>query len=125
MNSNSLKISKSLLEENINMCHFLLLPYPHLCSGEGKKLRIYNVSFKLEQSIILMIEEKAFIDFIITGVPNLSFSGFYSYKMCSMRKLHKNILIPRLTFGFHFWGKYGSTYATLETKFTILVSISF
>ena len=91
MSSNSLKILKSFREENINMCHFLLLPYPHLCSGEGKKLRKYIASFKLEQSFILMIEEKAFVDFIITEVLILSFSGFYLYKMYMMRKLHKNI----------------------------------
>ena len=91
MRSNSLKILKSLREVNINMCHFLLLPYPRLCSGEGKKLRKYIVSFKLEKSFILKIEEKAFVDFIIKGVLILSFSGFYLYKMCIMRKLHKNI----------------------------------
>ena len=80
MSSNSLQILKSLREENINMCHFLLLPYPHLCSGEGKTLRKYIVSFKLEQSFILMKEKKAFVDFIITEVLILSFSGFYLYK---------------------------------------------
>ena len=73
------------------MYHFLLLPYPHICSGECKKLRKYIVSFKLEQSFILMIDEKAFVDFIITGVLILSFSGFYLYKMCMKRKLHKTI----------------------------------
>ena len=73
------------------MCHFLLLPYPHLCSGESKKLRKYIVSFKLEQSFILMIEEKAFVGFIITGVLIISFSGFYLYKMCMVMKSHKNI----------------------------------
>ena len=49
-------------------------PYPHLCSGEGKKLRKYIASLKLEQSFILMIDERAFVDFIITGVLILSFS---------------------------------------------------
>ena len=74
------------------MCHFLLLLYPRLCSGEGKKtLRKYIVSLKLEQSFILLIEEKAFVDFIIIGVLILAFSGFYLYKMCIMGKLHKNI----------------------------------
>ena len=68
------------------MCHFLLLPYSRLCSGEGKKLIKYIVSFKLEQSFILMIEEKVFVDFIIKGVLLLSFSDFYLYKMCIMRK---------------------------------------
>ena len=91
MRSNLLKILKSIRAESINMCHFLLLPYPHLSCGEGKKLRKYIVSFKLEQNFILMIGEKAFVDFIIIGVLMLSFSGFYSYKMCMMRKLHKNI----------------------------------
>ena len=62
------------------MCHFLLVPYPHLCSGEGKKLRKCIVYFKLEQNFILMKEEKAFVDFIITGVLILSFCGFYLYK---------------------------------------------
>ena len=79
MSSNSLQILKSLQEENINMCHFFLLPYPHLCSGEGKKVRKYIVSFKLKQSFILM-KEKAFVDFIIKWVLILSFSGFYLYK---------------------------------------------
>ena len=78
MSSKSLQILKSLREEIINMCHFLLVPY--LCSGEGKKLRKYIVSFKLEQNFILMKEEKAFVDFIITGVLILSFSSFYLYK---------------------------------------------
>ena len=55
------------------MCHFLPLYYLHLCSGELKKLRKYIVSFKLEQNFILMIEEKAFVDFIITGVLIISF----------------------------------------------------
>ena len=64
----------------MNMCHFLLVPYPNLCSGKGKKLRIYIVSFKLEQNFILMKEEKALVDFIITGVLILSFCGFYLYK---------------------------------------------
>ena len=73
------------------MCHFLLLPYPHFSFGEGKKLRKYIVSFILEQSFILMIGEEAFVDFIITGVLMLSFSGFYLYKVCMMRKFHKNI----------------------------------
>ena len=68
------------------MCHFLLLPYPHLCSGEGKKLRKYIVCFKLEQNFILMIEGKTLVDLIIVEVPILSFSGFYSYKMCMIRK---------------------------------------
>ena len=65
------------------MCHFLLLPYPRLCSGEGKKLLKYIVPFKLEQSFILMIEEKAFVDFIITGVLLLSFSDFF-YTKCAL-----------------------------------------
>ena len=81
MSSNSLQILNSLREENIIMCHFLLVPYPQLCSGEGKKLRKYIVSFKLEQNFILMKKEKkTFVDFIITGVLILSFSGFYLYK---------------------------------------------
>ena len=80
MSSNSLQILKLLREENINICHFLLLLYPHLCSGEGKKLRKYIVSFKLKQSFILMKEEKTFFDFIIAGALILSFSGFYLYK---------------------------------------------
>ena len=63
-----------------------------------------------------MIEKKAFIDCIITGVLILSFSGFYLYKMCMMRKLHKKIEILQLTLGFHFLGKYGCTYVMLETK---------
>ena len=41
--------------------------------------------------LLVMIEEKAFVDFIITGVLILSFYGFYLYKMCIMRKLHKSI----------------------------------
>ena len=80
MSSNSLQILKSLLEENINMYLFLLVPYPYLCSGKGINLRKYIVSFKLEQNFILMKEEKAFVDFITTMVLILSFSGFYTYK---------------------------------------------
>ena len=72
------------------MCHFLL-PFPHLSSGEGKKLGKYIASFKLKQSFILMIEEKAFVDFISTGVLILSFGGLYLYKMSMMRKCYKNI----------------------------------
>ena len=98
------------------MCHFLLLPFPHLCSGEGKKLRKYILSFKLKQSFILMIEEKAFTDFIITWVLIFSFGSFYLYKMCMLRKLHKNIQIPLLTLGFHFFGKYGCTHAMFEIR---------
>ena len=116
MSSNSHKILKSLREENINMCHFPLLPYPHLCSDEGKKLRKYIVYFKLKQNFILVIKEKAFADFMITGVLIFLFGGFYLYKMCMMRKLQKNIQIPRLTLGFHFLGKHGCTHAMLETK---------
>ena len=54
---------------------------------------------------------------MITGVLIFSFGGFYLYKMCMMRKLQKNIQIPRLTLGFHFLGKHGCTYAMLETKY--------
>ena len=79
-------ILKSLREENINMCRFVLLPYPHIFSGEGKNLRKYIVFFKLKQSFILMIEEKALNDFKIAGVLMLSFGGFYLYKMFTMRK---------------------------------------
>ena len=43
--------------------------------------------------------------------------AFTYTKMCMMRKLHKNIQIPRLMLGFHFFGKYGCTYAMLEEKF--------
>ena len=78
MSSNSLKILESLQEENINMCHLLLLPTPIFFSGEGKKKRKCIVSPKLKQSFILMIDEKAFADFIITGVLIFSFGGFYS-----------------------------------------------
>ena len=84
-------ILKSLREENINVCRFILLPYPHICSGEGKNLRKYIVFFKLKQSFISMIEEKTLNDFKMTGVLMLSFGGFYLYKMCMMRKLYKNI----------------------------------
>ena len=80
MSSYLLKILKSLRDEDINMCHFLLLPCPHLCSGEGKKLRKYIVSYKLEQSFIFMIEEKAFAIFLVAGILILSFSGFYLFK---------------------------------------------
>ena len=72
------------------MCRFILLPYPHICPGEGKNLRKYIVSFKLKQSFVYMIEEKTFNDFKITGVLMLSFGGFYLYKMCMIRKLHVN-----------------------------------
>ena len=64
-----------------------------------------------------MIDEKAFADFVITGVLIFSFGGFYSYKICIMRKLHKKIQIPRLTLCFHFFGKkIGCTHAMLQTK---------
>ena len=58
-------------------------PYPNLFfSGEGKKKkkreRKYIVSLKLKQSFILMTDEKAFAEFIITGVLIFSFGGFYS-----------------------------------------------
>ena len=52
-----------------------------------------------------MIEEKSFVGSIITGVLMISFSGFYLYIMCMLRKLHKHIQIPRLTLGFHFLEK--------------------
>ena len=75
------------------MCYFLL-PTPIFFSGEGEKKekkreRKYIVSLKLKQSFILMTDEKAFAEFIITGVLIFLFGGFYSYKMCMMRKLHK------------------------------------
>ena len=89
MSSNLLKILKSIRAEN--MCHFLLLPYPHLSCGEGKKTKKIHCIFHIGAKLLLMIGKKAFVDFIITGVPMLSFSGFYLYKMCMMRKFHKNI----------------------------------
>ena len=118
MSSNSFKILESFQEKNINMCHFLLLPTTIFFSDEGKKKkrRKYIVSLKLNQSFILMIDEKAFADFIITGVLIFSFGGFYSYKMCMMRKLHKKIQMSRFTLGFHFLEKIGCTHAMLQTK---------
>ena len=74
----------------MNMCCFILLPYPPICPGAGKNLRKYIVSFKLKQNFVLMIEEKTFNDFEITWVLMLSFGGFYLYKLCMIRKLHKN-----------------------------------
>ena len=77
------------------MCHFLLLPtYPNLFflvkrKKKKKRERKYIVSLKLKQSFILMTDGKVFAEFIITGVLIFSFGGFYSYKMCMMRKLHK------------------------------------
>ena len=101
--------------KSINMCHFLLLLYPHLFSGEGKN-EGNTYLFQIKAKLHLMIEEKAFADFIITGVLIFSFGGFYLYNMCMMRKLYKNILIPRLTLGFHILGICGCTHAMLETK---------
>ena len=49
--------------------------YPILFSGEGKKRRKYIVSLELKQRFILMIDEKAFDDFIFTGVLIFSFGG--------------------------------------------------
>ena len=72
------------------MCHFLLLPYSHICSGEGKNLRKYELSFKLKQSFILMIEERTFVDFMAIEFQIFSFGGFYSNKICMMGKLHIN-----------------------------------
>ena len=79
MSNNSLKILESLQEENINMCHFPLLPTPiffFLVKAKKKeRKRKYIVSLKLKQSFILMIDEKAFADFIITRVLIFSFGG--------------------------------------------------
>ena len=83
MSSNSLKILESLQEENINMRHFLLLPTAiFFFPGEGKKKkrRKYIVSLKLKRSFILMKDEKAFADFIITRVLIFSFGGFIHTK---------------------------------------------
>ena len=72
-------------------------PYPNLFflvkgkkrKRERERERKYIVYLKWKQSFILMIDEKAFADFIITCVLIFSFGGFYSYKMYMMRKLHK------------------------------------
>ena len=60
-----------------------------------KFVGIYYLGLSGERSLpfglLVMIEEKAFVDFIITGVLILSFYGFYLYKMCIMRQLHKSI----------------------------------
>ena len=72
------------------MLLFLLLPYPHICSGEGKNLRKYDESFKLKQSFILIKEEETFVDFMIIDIQILSFGRFYMSKICMMKKLHKN-----------------------------------
>ena len=69
MSSNSLKILESIQEEDINMCNFLLpiLIFFLLVKAKEKR-RKYILSLKLKQSFILMIDEKAFADFKITGV---------------------------------------------------------
>ena len=54
----------------------MLLP-PSPLPGEGKNLRKYEVSFKLKQSFILMIEEKTFVDFMIMEIQILSFGCFF------------------------------------------------
>ena len=60
-----------------------------------------------------MIDEKAFADFIITGVLIFSFGGFYSYKMCIMRKLHTNTTV---NVKFSLFGKNGCPHAMIQTK---------
>ena len=118
MSSNSLKILESLQEENINVRHFLLLPTPIFFSGEGKKKerRKYIVSLKLKRSFILMIDEKAFADFIITRVLIFLFWWFYSYKMCMKRKLHKKSNTT-VNVRFSLFGeKNGCTHAMLQKK---------
>ena len=102
-------------------------PYPNLFflvkekrkKRERERERKYIVYLKWKQSFILMIDEKAFADFILTCVLIFSFGGFYSYKMYMMRKLHKN-QIPRLTLGFHFLEKKMVTHC-FRQKFTILI----
>ena len=54
---------------------------------------------------ILMMEEKAFADFIITGVLIFSFGGYYLYKMCMMKKLHKKYLNTTVNVRFSLFGK--------------------
>ena len=73
------------------MWHFLFLPYPYICSGGGKNLRKYEVSFKLRQSFILIKEEKTSVDFMIIDIQILSIGGFYFNKNCMMMKLHKSM----------------------------------
>ena len=126
MSSNSLKNLESLQEENINMCHFLLLPTPIFFSGDGKKRRKYIVSLKLKQRFILIIDEKAFADFIITGVLIFSFGGFFSYKMCLMRTLHKKNSNTTINVRFSLFGKkLGAHMLCFRQKFTILISVTF
>ena len=102
------------------MRHFLL-PLPQsffLMKTKENEKKEENTLYlsNCSQSSILMIDEKAFADFIITGVLIFSFGGFYSYKMHMMRKLHKTNQIQRLTLGFHFLKKNGCTHAMLQTK---------
>ena len=98
------------------MWHFLFLSYPYICSGEGKNLRKYEVSFKLRQSFILIKKEKTSVDFMIIDIQILSFGGFYFNKICMMMKLHKNMQIPRLMLGFQFLRKYGCNHVLLKKK---------
>ena len=119
-----LKILESLQEENINLFHFLLLPTYFFFLVKEKTRRKYIVSPKLKQRFILMINEKPFADFIIIWVLIFSFGGFSSYKMCMIRKLHKNSNIT-VNVRFSLFGKNGCTHAMLQTKNTILISVTF
>ena len=63
-----------------------------------------------------MIDEKAFADFINTGFLIFSFGGFYSHKMCMMRKLHKINSNTTVNVRFSLFGKTnGCTHAMLQT----------
>ena len=62
------------------MWHFLFLPNPYICSGEGKSLRKYEVSFKLRQRLILIKKGKTSVDFMIIDIQILYFGGFYFNK---------------------------------------------
>ena len=64
-----------------------------------------------------MIDEKAFANFITTGVHIFLFGGFYSYKMFMMRKLHKKKSNTTVNIRFSLFAKkIGCTHAMLQTK---------
>ena len=73
------------------MWHFIFLPYPYICSDEGKNLRKCEASFKLRQNFILIEKEKTSVDFMIIDIQILSFGDFHFNKIGMMMKLHKDM----------------------------------
>ena len=72
-------ILESLQEENINMCHFLLLHTPIFFSGEGKKKerRNYIVFLKLKRNFILMWMRKRSLILQLQGFSYFRFVALF------------------------------------------------